>query len=72
MYTTHASTCYYARARLLFKNMLPGQLQLCVLYCWGVLFMRGRHSLGLGFDLPNNDHITDIAANGDLNKDDME
>ena len=26
-------------------------IQLCVLHCWGVHFMRGRHSLGHGFDL---------------------
>ena len=28
-----------------------GQLQLCVLHCWGVLFKRGGHSFGNGFDL---------------------
>ena len=27
------------------SEKVPGQLQLCVLHCWGVLFKRGRHSL---------------------------
>ena len=33
------------------SEKVPGQLQLCVLHCWGVLFKRGRHSFGHGFDL---------------------
>ena len=30
---------------------VSGQLQLCVPHCWGVIFKRGRHSFGHGFDL---------------------
>ena len=44
------------------SEKVPGQLQLCVPHCWGVLFTCGKDSFGHGFDLQSIDFVFRIAS----------